>query len=1214
MPATEETYRNQKRLHVVFAISSIAMAIVIVWMILADHLRPWKEYQRDFHKIELAKLEAQKEQTEQENLAQNRVEIDKVNAQIEAAEASAKENSRAIREKEAEIRQLQAQFDRVDTQAKFTKATLDSQRSLYDGMLERGENREALAYLASTVRPTEEQLFELQKQHEVAKKNLQEAERVLAVDLRGNIEELERERDRLVREVARVERTIEQKEAANFGLGAFLRDLPLMDMAAPATKIDQISLPDLTINYNFKEVPRYDRCKTCHMGIDRLGYETDAEGNPMPKVFASHPKVDTGATAIDPFGNVVEAGLYLDGNGPHPINSFGCTVCHGGQGSGTDFSFASHTPNDLEQKHHWEEDYNWHEIHHWEYPMLPNRFIESSCIKCHHQVTDIPQAEKLQAGYNRIVKYGCTGCHTIGGEDVFGPDLTDAPQIGPNLEHLGSKVSKDWLLKWLKNPHSYRPDTRMPRYYDVVNNSADRDEPKVHAEIHAMAHYLLSKSTPPDFAQPAEPGQANGKTLPDQSDTDTARGKDLFFQKGCMACHSHKEFPPEEFPEEVQQYAQASHGPNLSELSDKFPDGSQGYVWLANWVKAPERYHPQSLMPNLQLSWQEAADIASWILTVPAEWTEAEYVPPVDDPSVEEGLRELVKLFKQRGGTAISQLDQSIDEMSADEQLMYLGERTIGRLGCFGCHKIEGFEDYKPIGTPLDGWGHKSPTRLEYVHILDYLVDNRTQTDDGEILYDGTDEYYFEQLAEHTREGFLFQKLHRPRSYDYKKTRSELKAWDERLRMPQFTWADDPEAIEEIMTFVLGLTGERIGGQYLPDTHYTPTQHAVAQGNRLIERYACDHCHVLEMPKFTIPSGMTVAEAMPTFDQNVGISSGPQGRGLDYLSAFYDNFQPTPEVGSPNLTPDDGSTSYTIEGMPIGYFRDDETNELSVQVWKPVTIRGYTFNVGDTINLNPDKVQRTAPVGGDFAWLYASTTWTGSDDGDFAEFNYNNEIWNNLPPPLVRQGLKVQTPWMTRFLQDPYEIRPMAQLRMPRFHYGDPQADTRDLANYFPAIDRAEFPYQDIPQRQQDYLSAKEAEFPDYLDSGWHMMAGAGSACLQCHAIGSNKPEEGPDAVNGPALWQVGDRFRPDYLAEWLANPPRLLPYTKMPQNFPVQGDAAVAVPESFKEASNLDMIYAVRDTLLNYISAVERQLARQVPPAEAEAETEESEASGGEE
>jgi hypothetical protein len=59
MPASEETYRSQPRLHLVFAVSSVAMMLSIVWMIAADHLRPWKGFQRDFQKIERKKLEGQ---------------------------------------------------------------------------------------------------------------------------------------------------------------------------------------------------------------------------------------------------------------------------------------------------------------------------------------------------------------------------------------------------------------------------------------------------------------------------------------------------------------------------------------------------------------------------------------------------------------------------------------------------------------------------------------------------------------------------------------------------------------------------------------------------------------------------------------------------------------------------------------------------------------------------------------------------------------------------------------------------------------------------------------------------------------------------------------------------------------------------------------------------------------------------------------------------
>ncbi len=250
-------------------------------------------------------------------------------------------------------------------------------------------------------RPSRE-LNTLSKELEVSetKKKAKEAEKERLLGYKDNLED---EKKKLTREVDRVNRLIEQKDAQYFGLLAWLRGLPGIDMAAPPTKIQQISLPELTINYNFKDVPRYDRCTTCHQGIDRLGYDKDAEGKPMTGVFASHPFLSSGATSIDPKGKVVTAGLFLDPNGPHPINSFGCTICHGGQGSGTDFTYSSHTPADLEQAEEWKRKYGWQEIHHWDFPMLPDRFIESSCVKCHHQVTDIPQAQKLQAGYQRIV-------------------------------------------------------------------------------------------------------------------------------------------------------------------------------------------------------------------------------------------------------------------------------------------------------------------------------------------------------------------------------------------------------------------------------------------------------------------------------------------------------------------------------------------------------------------------------------------------------------------------------------------------------------------------------------------------------------------------------------------------------------------------------------------------------------------------------------------
>ena len=64
---------------------------------------------------------------------------------------------------------------------------------------------------------------------------------------------------------------------------------------------------------------------------------------------------------------------------------------------------------------------------------------------------------------------GCGACHNLApypGEEAEVQDpllvANDANEHGPNLRGIATKVSPEWLFAWLKDPHAYWSETRMP--------------------------------------------------------------------------------------------------------------------------------------------------------------------------------------------------------------------------------------------------------------------------------------------------------------------------------------------------------------------------------------------------------------------------------------------------------------------------------------------------------------------------------------------------------------------------------------------------------------------------------------------------------------------------------------------------------------------------------------------------------------------------------
>jgi mono/diheme cytochrome c family protein len=322
--------------------------------------------------------------------------------------------------------------------------------------------------------------------------------------------------------------------------------------AGRSAEIDQIWIPELR---------RADRCATCHAGVEKAAF-AQVEG-PLKK----HPG--------DFFAH-------------HPTKTFGCTLCHEGDGMGLS----------VEEGHG--------ETDHWNRPLLRGETVESSCSKCHlynEQVPEhvaFPDAPTLTQGKNLYVAKGCRGCHELQG-------FERPYSIAPVLSRVGEKVDNDWLGKWLKRPKDYLPETIMP-FFDLPDE-----------EIQALAAFLLSrKEKSNESVQPLVPG-------------DIESGQKLVAEIGCLGCHK------------VQEKG-GTFGPDLSRVAEKLD-----FQWQVSWIKDPLAYDPETVMPNFRLADKQLSDIANYLLSLGTKADVKKTAEPISENGqlVETGK----KLFSQKGCT-----------------------------------------------------------------------------------------------------------------------------------------------------------------------------------------------------------------------------------------------------------------------------------------------------------------------------------------------------------------------------------------------------------------------------------------------------------------------------------------------------------------------------------------------------------------------------------
>ena len=811
----EERHYKIGTLNKWFAIGSIVLLVTIIASFAQDYGREWKRWQREFRRIDRAVTRGAYDDMAAQ--MENSAVLARAREQVAAAEESLQARQDEVRGAEREVDRLKARFDIVNSRFQNVKAQLERARYRDEQAAAGTEG------LGLRRQRTSDDLQRWQSEFTDAAVTQEEAQ--LALDqataaLQGfadDVRDATRARDQESREADLLMRRLVRMDPEFSPVGVkianVIRDLPILDLSQPSLKVEQVVLADIRENLNFAQVPRVDRCVTCHQGMERA----DLEGVENP--HGAHPRL----------------ALFVASDSRHPLEEFGCTSCHGGRGRATDFVGTVHIADSVEQLHDWEERLGWKEYHLWEEPMHPLRYAEAGCFQCHSGQTQIRGAAKLSYGLDLIEQAGCYSCHEIA-------SFAGAPKRGPSLRSVADKLSPEFAFQWIKDPAGFRAQTWMPAYFGQSNNSGPEAVARSDQEVIAIVSYLFANSTAYDM----EPIPVRG---------DPVRGEELVASVGCMACHQAPEetIGASERTVTSQQDLRRQFGPNFQGLGSKTSP-----QWIYNWLKDPASYHPETRMPSLRLTDQEAADITAYLV----DSTDAAFVNR-SQPGVDEEILDRIALdFLSNTAPMITAQDQ-LAGMSRVQKLEYAGERLISQYGCFACHDIAGFEDAQPIGTALTNIGRKA------LHQFDFgFID-----------------------IEHSRTAWWTAKLTDPRVFDLHRDLEPL----QQSRMPDFRFTD--QQVEAMVTALSGFVD--VDPQVTRIVPRTPRNLRLETGQRLVRQMNCQGCHVIEgeggavvaqvadwLERFEGRSSADAETLAPSFSPPNLLGEGRKVR-TDWLFAFF---------------------------------------------------------------------------------------------------------------------------------------------------------------------------------------------------------------------------------------------------------------------------------------------------------------------------------------
>ncbi len=285
--------------------------------------------------------------------------------------------------------------------------------------------------------------------------------------------------------------------------------------------IQQIWIPKLGV---------VDRCQTCHVGLTEASLY-DVKEQP----FRAHPAM------------------------PHKLTEFGCVICHRGQGAATTVKEAHASEMAGEE------------------PILPTKYIESSCGQCHHSALE--GTPKLNLGRVMLSRYGCVHCHTVTLPDGSKMQATDDP---PPLTHIADKTTREWVYAWLKDPVAYSATATMPNF-----NLSDADASDISA-------FLMANSKP-GVGDTMAVAETHGPA------PDPTAGASLYGESFCASCHAAQNA--------AGNLVGGDLGPELTRVGNKVKP-----QWLMAWMRNPQKYDPNTPMPQYRWSDAQLKTITAFVM------------------------------------------------------------------------------------------------------------------------------------------------------------------------------------------------------------------------------------------------------------------------------------------------------------------------------------------------------------------------------------------------------------------------------------------------------------------------------------------------------------------------------------------------------------------------------------------------------------------------